>query len=373
MGRETYTGDVAFELRGHLGIITLNRPHAVNALTQLMCECLLVQLQDWAVDDAVTQVLIRGAGDRGLCAGGDVASLYQEMVALQDRDGGGILPECAPGYAAEFSSESFLATEYALNLTIAQYPKPFIALMDGLVLGGGIGISAHGSHRLVTQRTRAGMPETTIGFSPDVGGTWLLANAPGRTGLHAGLTGTHLDAADTIALGLADSQVESEALLELTQALSHAPVDEVLPAFRVESPGSALEQSREWIDSAYAAPTVEQLLTQLEELGQTEPAAAETARVLRRKSPLALKVAHRAILAAEKLSLPEALDQEFTIAVHMLRSRDFREGIRAQIIDKDRSPQWSPVRLEDVSEDLVETYFTPVPHRRLASMQPSLT
>lgn len=369
MGRETYTGDVAFELRGHLGIITLNRPHAVNALTQLMCECILVQLQDWAEDDRVSQVLIRGAGDRGLCAGGDVSSLYQEMAALQEHDGGGILPDGVPGYAADFTSEAFLANEYALNRTIAEYPKPYIALMDGLVLGGGIGVSAHGSHRIVTERTRAGMPETTIGFSPDVGGTWLLGQSPGRMGLHAGLTGAHLDAADTIALGLADVEVPAEVLGELTQALSIQPVAEVLPRFTRTPGASALAESRSWIDRAYAAASVEELLQRLDELAPSEEAAAATAESLRGKSPASLKVAHRAILAAGELTLAAALEAEFTIAVHMLRSADFREGIRAQIIDKDRSPRWNPGTLEAVDSALVQTYFTPVPGRRLADRQ----
>lgn len=369
MGRETYTGDVAFELRGHLGIITLNRPHAVNALTQLMCECILVQLQDWAVDDRVDQVLIRGAGDRGLCAGGDVSSLYQEMVRLQEHDGGGILPDGTPGYAADFVSESFLATEYALNLTIAEYPKPYIALMDGLVLGGGIGVSAHGSHRVVTERTRAGMPETTIGFAPDVGGTWLLGRAPGFLGLHAGLTGAHLDAADTLALGLADVEVRGEDLPELIQALSTEPVTEALPRFTRNPEASALAQSQAWIDQAYAAPSVEELLDRLDELAPSAPGAATAAESLRGKSPTSLKVTHRAILAAQKLSLPEALKREFTIAVHMLRSADFREGIRAQVIDKDRAPHWNPGTLEAVDAALVETYFTVVPGRELEDRQ----
>ncbi|MGJ9405957.1 enoyl-CoA hydratase/isomerase family protein [Nesterenkonia aurantiaca] len=369
MGRETYTGDVAFELRGHLGIITLNRPRAVNALTQLMCESMLVQLQDWAEDDRVLQVLIRGAGDRGLCAGGDVASLYQEMVALQKQDGGGILPTGVPGYAAEFASETFLANEYALNLAIAEYPKPYIALMDGLVLGGGIGVSAHGSHRIVTERTRAGMPETTIGFCPDVGGTWLLSRAPGQLGLHAGLTGSHLDAADAIALGLADVEVPGERLPELTQALSAEPVEAVLPRFTRSSAASTLESSRGWIDQAYVEPSVEGVLQRLDELAVSQEAAAAAAKSLREKSPVSLKVAHRAIRDAEELTLPVALQAEFTIAVHMLRSSDFREGIRAQIIDKDRAPRWSPAEIHEVDAELVETYFTAVPGHRLADRQ----
>ncbi len=366
MGRETFTGDVAFEHRGHLGIITLNRPKAVNSLTALMCESVLVQLQEWAEDDGVAQVLIRGAGDRGLCAGGDVVGLYRDMVEHQPLDGGPLLPEGTPAYQADFAGERFFAVEYEMNRYIAAYPKPYIALMDGLVLGGGIGISAHGSHRLVTERTRAGMPETTIGFSPDVGGSHLLGRAPRRIGLHAGLTGAHLDAADVLALGLADAQISSGRMEELIQELASEAVEEVLPRFTVESGTSGLQASAEWIEAAYGQETVEGLLQALDELGAETPEAAEAAATLRTKSPTSLKIALRAIRAAGSLSLEGALVQEHTIGVHALRSHDFREGIRAQVVDKDRSPRWNPASPEEVDEDLVDHYFTPVPGRVLS-------
>lgn len=366
MGRETFAGDVAFEHRGHLGIITLNRPNAVNSLTALMCESVLVQLQEWAEDEAVAQVLVRGAGTRGLCAGGDVVGIHRDMVRHQPLDGGPLLPEGTPAYQADFDGEHFFAVEYQMNRYIASYPKPYIALMDGLVLGGGLGISAHGSHRLVTQRTRAGMPETMIGFSPDVGGTYLLSRAPRRLGLHAGLTGAHLDAADAIALGLADAQIDSSAMDELIQRLSAEPVDQVLPRFTVEPAESSLVAAAEWIETAYAGDTMEQILQRLDELGEQLPEAAETAETLRTKSPASLKIALRALRAAADLSLEGALSQEYTIGVHALRSHDFREGIRAQLVDKDRNPHWNPASLEEADEELVDHYFTPVPGRILS-------
>ncbi|MCT1606677.1 enoyl-CoA hydratase/isomerase family protein [Nesterenkonia massiliensis] len=366
MGRETYTGDVAFEVRGHLGMITLNRPKALNALTQLMCESILIQLQDWAEDPTVAQVLIRGAGDRGLCSGGDISSVYRDMLEHQPRDGGGLLPESTPSYAAAMPAEEFFAVEYRMNLTIAEYPKPYIALMDGVVLGGGVGVSAHGSHRVVTERSRVGMPETTIGFSPDVGGTYLLPRSPGNTGLHLGLSGIHLTAADAIFTGLADTFVPSEALEELTQQLTEHPVDEVLPRYAKHPGDSAVEQDAEWIDAAYSAGTVEEILVELEQHSSSYPGAQQAAAALRAKSPTMLKVALEAIRRGAQLSLSGALAQEYTIAIHALRSHDFREGIRAQVIDKDRTPRWNPGQPETVDEDLVAHYFTPVPGKLLS-------
>ncbi|MFB9716615.1 3-hydroxyisobutyryl-CoA hydrolase, partial [Arthrobacter methylotrophus] len=193
--------EVLFEKRGHLGVVTLNRPQAVNALTSGMVHAMLEQLTAWADDDAVKTVLVRGAGDRGLCAGGDIVAIYDDMLRHGDQ------------------TADFWAAEYRLNSLISRYPKPYVAFMDGLVLGGGVGISAHGSVRVVTERTRTGMPETTIGFVPDVGGTLLLSRSPGESGTHAALTGAHLSGADALFLGLADHFVPSESLPALAEAL----------------------------------------------------------------------------------------------------------------------------------------------------------
>lgn len=364
MGRETFTGDVAFETRGHLGIITLNRPESLNALTQLMCEAILVQLEDWADDDAVAQVLVRGAGDKGLSAGGDVVGVHRDMVEHQEVDGGPVLPDGTPAYQAHFATEDFWAAEYRMNLTIARFPKPYIAVMDGLALGGGLGLSAHGSHRLVTERTRAGMPETTIGFSPDVGGTHLLSRAPRKTGLHAGMLGLHLDAADAIHLGLADARIDSADIAALIDALAARGADEVVAEFTRDVGESALAAA-DWINHAYSGGDVDIILARLDALTEDVPEAGEAAEVIRARSPLSVRVAHRAITTAGDLSLSGALLQEYTVGVHMLRSHDFREGIRAQLVDKDRSPQWRPPTLADVDDDLLDHFFTPVPHKIL--------
>lgn len=365
MGRETYTGDVAFEVRGHLGIITLNRPEAMNALTELMCESVHIQLLQWAEDDDVAQVLVRGAGDRGLCAGGDVVGVHRDMVAHQPEDGGPLLPEGTPAYQADFASEGFWRAEYRMNLAIAEYPKPYIAFMDGLVLGGGVGISAHGSHRIVTERSRVGMPETTIGYSPDIGGTHLLSRAPDALGMYAGLLGAHLGAADAIRTGLADVCLDSSSAEELVARLAEDHVDAVLEELTVDPGPAPLQEHVAWIRQVFSAPEVEQILAELEARASETPEAGTMAETLRSRSPISLKVTHRAISTAAELDLRGALTQEYTVGVHMLRSHDFREGIRAQLIDKDRAPAWVLSSLGEVDEELVDHYFTPVPHRVL--------
>ncbi|AJT43079.1 3-hydroxyisobutyryl-CoA hydrolase [Psychromicrobium lacuslunae] len=337
---------ILFEQRGSLGVVVLNRPKAVNALTAGMCELMLAQLQSWAVDDAIDQVLVYGNGDRGLCAGGDIVAIYRD--ALDQQAGGG-----------NNSSAAFWATEYRLNSLISRYPKPYIAFMDGLVLGGGVGISAHGSHRLVTERTRCGMPETTIGFVPDVGGTFLLSRAPGETGTHAALTGSHLAAADVLFLGMADEFVPSERLSELALALESEPVDEVLPRFVAAAPASALQQEQQLIDEAYAAQSVEQILSSLRSVTtEDQETAAGYAQTIESKSPTALKVALASLRRSRELSsLEEALDQEYRVGLRLLAGHDMAEGIRAQVIDKDRNPQWQPASLAEVSDSDVESYF----------------
>ena len=261
--------EVLFERRGHLGIVTLNRPRAVNALNAGMVKAMLQQLAAWADDESVAAVLVRGAGDRGLCAGGDIVAIYKDML-----HGGS-------------ETADFWADEYRLNALIANYPKPYVAFMDGLVLGGGVGVSAHGSVRIVTERTRTGMPETTIGFVPDVGGTLLLSRAPGETGTHAALTGAHLSGADALFLGLADYFVPSESLPALTEALEGSTPEDAVVRFAQAAPDSALAAQREWIDSCYAAEDAEEIVHRLREAGGEAVDAADTITV---KSPTSVKV-----------------------------------------------------------------------------------
>lgn len=339
---------VLAEVRGRLGLLTLNRPRAVNALTHEMVRLLWSQLVAWAHDDAVATVAIRGAGERGLCSGGDIVALHTDMTR-PDRT------ESMP-----YSSLDFWRDEYRLNLLISRYPKPYVALMDGLVLGGGIGVSAHGSHRVVTERTRSGLPETQIGFSPDVGGTYLLGHAPGATGMHAALTGAHLDAGDALHLGLADTYVSSARLEDLLTALESEEPDAVLARFAEPAPDSALEAARPWIDAAYLSsptPSAPQVVRALEAGGAEARAAAE---VIRSKSPTSVTVALAAVRAGAQGDLADALQHEWRAGHRFLTDHDFAEGIRAQVIDKDRTPHWDPATLEEVDPGTAERYLAPL-------------
>lgn len=341
--------EVLFEVRGRLGLITLNRPDAVNALTAGMARAMLDTLRGWSSNPSITQVLVTGAGNRGLCAGGDIVAIYSDLA-----DGGG-------------ASADFWAVEYRLNALINNYPKPYIAFMDGLVLGGGVGISAHGSHRIVTERTRTGMPETTIGFVPDVGGTHLLSRSPGHTGIHAALTGAHLGGAEALYLGLADFHVHSDRLGELAWLLETEPVGGIMGRFAEPAPESFLTGQRGWIDEAYAQEGVEAIVARLAEFGARGIAAAEeAAATIAEKSPTALKVTLESLRRARTLSSLEAtLEQEYRVGLRFLDTPDFREGIRAQVIDKDRRPAWVPDTLQAVDRDTVDGYFAPLGAREL--------
>jgi enoyl-CoA hydratase len=336
--------EVLFERRGRLGVVTLNRPKAVNALTAGMAAAMLDQLARWAEDDNVAAVLVRGAGERGLCAGGDIVAIYRDML-----DGGD-------------ATADFWAVEYRLNLLISEYPKPYVAFMDGLVLGGGVGISAHGSLRIVTERTRTGMPETTIGFVPDVGGTLLLSRSPGETGTHAALTGAHLDGADAVFLGLADTFVPSGKLADLAAALETEPVDAAVARFAEPAPPSVLAAQQEWIDACYAGDDAEEIVRRLRTVGGEAADAADT---IAAKSPTAVKVTLASLRRVSGLGLAGALEQEYRVGLRFLAGPDFREGIRAQVVDKDRTPHWKPASLAEVSRDDVEAYFAPLGEREL--------
>ncbi|MEU9416694.1 enoyl-CoA hydratase/isomerase family protein [Streptomyces sp. NPDC051000] len=332
---------VLIEIDGHTGVITLNRPRALNALTHPMVLRITEALTDWARDPGVTQVLLRGAGDRGLCAGGDIRAIHDDAKA------GGT------------ASADFWRDEYRLNALIARYPKPYVALMDGIVMGGGVGISAHGNVRIVTERSRVAMPETGIGFVPDVGGTYLLGRAPGELGIHLALTGAPVGAADALLCGLAGHFVPAGRLPELTAELLLAPVHEVLP-HHVGTPGHAeLAEHRRWIDRCYAADTVEEIVERL--LAANEPEAKAAAETILAKSPTALKVTLSAVRRARELGpLEWVLEQEYRVSCNALASPDLVEGVRAQVIDKDRRPRWSPATLEEVTEEDVARFFAPL-------------
>ncbi|MFD4369638.1 enoyl-CoA hydratase/isomerase family protein [Rhodococcus sp. NPDC058521] len=338
--------EVLIEKGDGLGRITLNRPKSINALNHSMVQKTAAALLEWSNDDEVRAVVVSGAGDRGLCAGGDIVSIYHDA-----KDGG-------------TGSLDFWRDEYILNAAIANYAKPYVALMDGIVMGGGVGVSAHGSVRVVTERSMVGMPETGIGFVPDVGGTYLLSRAPGELGTHIALTTARLSAGDAIACGFADHFVPSDKLDEFVAAVANTSVDDALSAFAQPAPPSDLLAQQSWIDAAYSAPTVQQIVSRLQSSGIAE--AEKAAEQILAKSPTSLTVTLRALRQARELgSLEEVLDQEFRVSTAALGSHDLVEGIRAQVVEKDRNPKWSPAKLADVSTAQVDSYFAPLGDREL--------
>jgi enoyl-CoA hydratase len=336
------TPSVLIRRDGRIGHLTLNRPDTLNALTLDMVRLIATALDRWETDEQVASVVIDGAGDRALCAGGDIRAIY-DAARIGDR-----------------SPTVFWREEYALNSRIARYPKPIVAIMDGIVMGGGVGISAHASHRVVTERSMVAMPETGIGFAPDVGGTWLLSRAPGELGTHLALTGARASGPDAIVAGLADHFVASTDIERLVAGVASGPLPAAVGAVAVhpdEQPDSALAASREWIDAAYTSYSVLEILHRLER--RSEPAAAEAADALRRNSPTSVEVTRRALLEASDLrSLEECLELEYRISCAFLDTPDFVEGVRAAIVDKDRSPTWVPATFDQVTEDQIDRFFT---------------
>lgn len=316
-----------------VGHLTLNRPRAINALDLEMIQRLAAALDAWERDADVQLVLLDGAGERGFCAGGDVRGLREQIVGGRPGD-----------------TEVFFRAEYALNARIAASRKPVVAIADGVTMGGGIGLAGHAAVRVVTERSRLAMPETRIGFTPDVGGSWLLAHAPGRTGEYLALTGATMDAADAIYAGFADAMVPSERLDDLRDALltraDPATPAEIVLLFDETPEASALAAARPWIDDAFAADDVAEIIDRLR--ARPEPEARAAADTLAALSPTALVVTLAAVRAARALpDLRAALAQEYGLVLWFAHTQpDLVEGIRAQLVDKDREPRWQPATLE---------------------------
>ncbi|MCE3551746.1 3-hydroxyisobutyryl-CoA hydrolase [Pseudonocardia sp. RS11V-5] len=327
--------------QGPVGRLTLDRPGALNALTAGMIHTLLGTLEGWAEDPAVAAVVVDGAGPKGLCAGGDVRFLVDDARDPASRGRAGA---------------AMLAEEYRLDALVARYPKPYVALMDGVVMGGGVGISAHGSVRVVTERTMLAMPEVTIGYVPDVGGTWLLSHTPGELGTHVALTSARLGAAEAIACGLADRQVPSDRHSELVDALvAGGDPAEVVDALAVDPGPAPLLADRGWIDACYGADTVPGILAALRQCD--EPGARKAADAIGRAAPLALVMTLRALRAARAATVEEALSAEYVTSRCSMRWPDFPEGVRALLVDRDGAPRWSPPTLDEVTGEVVERFL----------------
>ncbi len=345
--------DVIVERRGTAGLIRLNRPKALNSLTIPMVRAIAVALDDFAGDEDVATVIVMGEGERGFCAGGDIRALHQS------------------GRAGDGLAEIFWREEFRLNHRIANYPKPYVALMDGITMGGGVGLSAHGRHRIVTERTRLAMPETGIGYFPDIGATWLLPRTAGESGTWMALTGLDINAADAIHIGLADLCISCSRLEELVVLVSNLPVGsssvDVDAALRdlSDQPGEGrLEVNAALIDRAFRFNSVEEIVATLAR--EEAEFAAETRRVILTRSPTSLKLALRLLRAGrQSRTLGECLSRELGACMQILHGHDFYEGVRAAVVDKDRNPKWSPAAIALVNDEMISRFFEP-PKPKLA-------
>jgi enoyl-CoA hydratase len=343
--------DILFERRGRAGVVILNRPQALNAVTHAMVRALTDQLSAWANDDAVTRVLVTAAAGRAFSAGGDLRVIYEHGRAGRQEDHEEML--------------RFWWDEYRLNTLIKHYRKPYVALIDGVVMGGGVGLSIHGSHRVAGEAFTFAMPEVGIGFFPDVGATWFLPRLPGELGTYCALTGDRLDPEDALACGLATHCVRSAALPDLLEALCGAvAVDAQLAAFAQGGGEGRLARHRSLIDRLFSGDRVEDILARLD---ATERAvdgdfAHAAAAMIRAKSPLSLKLALALLRRGRMLTFDECMRTEYRVVCRVVRGHDFYEGIRAVIIDKDQAPHWRPSALEAISDAEVERHFAPLAH-----------
>ncbi|MGE5158242.1 MAG: enoyl-CoA hydratase/isomerase family protein [Gemmatimonas sp.] len=341
-------GDLVARVEGSAGIIRLNRPKAINAVTLEMFREIDRALDRFEADPNVALILLEGAGERGLCAGGDIRALYESSKI--DGDLGKIL----------------WREEYILNARIKEFAKPYVAFMDGIVMGGGVGLSAHGRHRVVTERTRLAMPEVGLGFFPDVGGTWLLSHAPGEVGTYFGLTGQTMNGPDAIYAGFADAVVPSNRLAalrdELTKVRPGTPsshVQGLIDRFGTGESSGPVASLRPQIDKWFGFERMQDVVAALHRDGSE--LAQSTLKTLGEKSPRGMVVTLKLLrLARSASSLEECLVREYRAALEVFRSDDFREGVRAAVIDKDRNPKWQPSRIEDVTPEMIAAYFAEI-------------
>ena len=333
--------------QGRAGRLTLNRPKALHALNKEMCDQMIAALLEWAVDPSVDCVLVDHAQDtRGFCAGGDVL----------------MLAESGRGDGKE--GADFFATEYRLNTLIHEYPKPYLAILDGVTMGGGVGISVHGTHRIATERTVFAMPESGIGLVPDVGGGYFLPRLEGALGVWLALTGDRLKGEDVLAVGVATHFVSSDALADLKDKICEEGPS-ALAGLQTEAKGS-FDSYRQEMDQHFSASTVEQIVEALK--GGSEWATAQ-AKTLATKSPLTMKVALRQLQKGGALGFRDVMSMEYRLCSRMIKTQNFQEGVRAVLVDRDNAPKWEPASLPDVSDDLLDTFFAPLHESELTFLE----
>ena len=342
------THDILFERRGAAGIVTLNRPKALNAVTYAMVLALRAQLDRWADDDAVTRIVVTAAGDRAFSAGGDIRALY-DLGKSGKHD----------------EALQFWRDEYPLNAAIKNYRKPYVALIDGIAMGGGVGVSVHGSHRVAGDRFLFAMPEVGIGFFPDVGATWFLPRMPGELGTYCALTGERFGVADALASGIATHRIPSARFGALIDGLTGSvSVDAVLAAFSEPVGAGPIAQRKAAIDRLFTGDMVENILAALDREAASGSSDADwaqkTAATIRTKSPLSLKLALAQVRRGKDWDFGTCMRMEFRIVSRVIHGHDFYEGVRAVIVDKDNQPRWRPATLADVGEAEVERHFAPL-------------
>jgi enoyl-CoA hydratase len=337
--------EILFERRGAAGLVTLNRPKALSAVTHGMVLALRAQLDAWAADPAVTRIVVTAAGERAFSAGGDIRALYDL------------------GKAGRYDEAlQFWRDEYALNIAIKNYRKPYVALIDGIVMGGGVGVSVHGSHRVAGERFQFAMPEVGIGFFPDVGATWFLPRMPGELGTYCALTGERFGTGDACAAGIATHRIPSARFGALLDGLTGTvSVDAVLAAFSEPAGEGPILARRAAIDRLFAGSSVEDILAALDrETRETAEWAQKTAGAIRAKSPLSLKLALAQVRRGKFWDFETCMRAEFRIVSRVIHGADFYEGVRAVIIDKDNKPRWQPATLDSVNDAEVERHFAPL-------------
>ena len=338
------TQDVLNRIEGRVGRITLNRPKALHALTQAMCQAMTEALLDWRDDPAVELVLLDHAGERGFCAGGDIRMLAESGAG--------------DGKAAR----AFFFVEYRLNHLLFEYPKPVAVVMDGVTMGGGVGLSMPARYRIATERTTFAMPETGIGLFPDVGGGWFLPRMPGEIGTWLALTGARIKAADCELAGVATHHVAAAEVEALKAAIVAAPdgIEAALVRFAADAGAPPLAAHRDEIDQAFGHDRLEDILAAL--TASESDWAGEQLAVMATKSPQTMKVALRQLRIGGKLdSFAENMTMEYRIGARVVRRHDFIEGVRAVIVDKDQAPRWDPPTPEGVTEAMLDAIFAPLP------------
>jgi enoyl-CoA hydratase len=335
--RPMVEGDIWVREEGVLGRLTLNRPRALNALTLPMCAAILDRLEAWRDDTGIEAVLIDAVPGRAFCAGGDIRAIYEW------------------GKAGDPRAVEFFDVEYRMNAAIARFPKPYVALLDGIVMGGGAGVSIHGGYRVASENTVFAMPETAIGFFPDIGASFFLPRCPGEMGMYLGLTGTRMGPADMRYTGLATHYVSSARLTEIAPRLAAGEgVDTVLDSLADNCETAPLHAHREALDRVFSASDVKEMQTRLTAEGEW---GSEISGLLAARSPTSLKLTHRLLRIGASLDLTGCLALELRLVRKILQGSEFYEGVRAAVIDKDQAPQWNPPTLEAVTDADIDRFF----------------